>query len=59
MFAFKYRVIEVVREETKTQSGEHIIRTIGYDDIRDAEERMKTMKPKENGKLVIEKVLFY
>lgn len=59
MITFKYRVIEVIKEETKTQRGEHIIRTIGYDDIHDAEERMKTMKPIDNGKLVIEKILFY
>lgn len=59
MMKFKYRVIEVIKEETKTRRGESIIRTIGYDDIRDAEKRMNTMEPKENGKLKIERVLFY
>lgn len=57
MFKYGYRCIEVLKVETKTTRGEFIIRSIVYNTREKAEEKMKTLQPKENGILKIEKML--
>ena len=62
MFSYKglkyiYRVVEVLKEETATEWGRSIVRTIWYDDEIEAQKKMATIQPKEGGKLMVEKEL--
>lgn len=53
----KYWIYEVICEETKEHRGESIVRAI-CDTREEAETKMASMKPKENGVLTIEAKLY-
>ena len=59
---YRFRDEFYVIEELKEKKGKFsvtIIRSKRYDTIREAEEKLKTLEPIENGTLKIEKNLVY
>ena len=59
MYSIKYEIVEVIKEQTATTRGESIIRSIDYDTQAEAEARMKTMEPKDNGILKVKRVVHF
>jgi len=58
MLRYEFHVIEELKEK-KGNFSVSIVRSIYYKTIEEAEAKLKTLEPKENGTLKIEKKLVF